>query len=141
MTNNNSFVNMFSDEENKNQYWTEKAIIDFSIELYHLLKIRGLSKKDFAHKINKSQAYITKVFRGDANFTIETMVSLVKALDGELTLHVTAKEDKVVNWLKVLKGGKKNPPVNQYWGKSFTAETILEPSARERINNEFAVVA
>ena len=141
MTNNNSFTNMFLEEENQNSYWTEKAIIDFSIELNHLLRKRGLSKKDFASKINKSQAYITKVFRGDANFTIETMVSLVRALDGELNLHVTAKEDKEVNWLKVLDGGKKHPHVNQSWGKAFTSETILCSSASGRINNEFAVVA
>ena len=135
MTDNNSFADLFSRAEAQDSYWTEKAILDFSIELYRLLQKRGLSKKEFAERINKSQAYVTKVFRGDANFTIETMVRLVRALDGELNLHVTAKEEYVVNWLKVMQGGKRLPTINQSWGKSLAHETIAGGS------HEFAVGA
>ena len=60
---------------------------------------------------------MTKVFRGDANFTIETMVTLTRALDGHLNLHITAKEEKVVNWLRVIRGGKKETVTNLLLGE------------------------
>lgn len=141
MIDNKRFAGLFVEAEAQNSYWTEKAILDFSIELYRLLHKRGLSKKEFATKINKSQAYVTKVFRGDANFTIETMVTLVRALDGELNLHVTAKEENVVNWLKVIRGGKKETAVNHSWGRSVTAETLVGAKVPGGVSHEFAVVA
>ncbi len=141
MTANKSFADLFSEAEEQNSYWTEKAILDFSIELYRLLQKRGLSKKAFAEKINKSQAYVTKVFRGNANFTIETMVSLSRALDGELSLHITPKEEKVVNWLKILQGGKREKSINPSWGQFIKTETIVDTTAPGRECHEFAVGA
>ena len=51
----NSFRDLFADVEKRDSYWSEKAITEFSVELYQLMRRRGLSKKDFAEKIGKSQ--------------------------------------------------------------------------------------
>ena len=69
-------------------YWIEKAKLDFSVALENRRRANGLSYKDVAIKIGTSQPYVTKVFRGDANLTIETMVKLARATGGQLELHI-----------------------------------------------------
>jgi transcriptional regulator with XRE-family HTH domain len=51
-------------------------------------KNAGLSYADLAKKIGTSAAYITKVFRGDANLTIESMVKLSRATGGKVDLRI-----------------------------------------------------
>ena len=124
MDKNKSFGNLFEEAKKDDSYWSEKAILKFSIELHNLMKKRGLSKKDFANKLKKSQAYITKIFRGNANFTIETMIGLTRALDGELSIHVTPKEEKIINWFKIIDGKKRRKPLvaDQAWCNNIKEE-------------------
>ena len=76
-------------------YWVESAKLDFSIELEKKRKRAGHSYADVAEKIGSSAAYITKVFRGDANFTIESMVKLAKATGGKLDIKIIDANAKV----------------------------------------------
>jgi len=69
-------------------YWREVAVLDFTSDLSQMLKDANMTRSELAKRINSSRAYITKVFRGDANFTIETMVKLVRAAGGELHIEV-----------------------------------------------------
>ena len=41
-----------------------------------------ISRVELAKRLGSSPAYITKVLRGDINFTVETMVRLAKAVGG-----------------------------------------------------------
>jgi hypothetical protein len=47
-----------------------------------------------------SPAYITKIFRGDVNFTIETMVKLARRVGARLHLHLIPEgmEANKFNW-------------------------------------------
>lgn len=82
-------------------YWVEQLKLDFSISLEKRRKNAGLSYADLAKKINTSPAYISKIFRGDANFTIESMVKLSRATGGKVDLRII-DNDMVVDksiWL------------------------------------------
>lgn len=124
----NNFRDLFADVEKRDSYWSENAITEFSVELLQLMKQRGLSKKDFAEKIGKSQAYITKVFKGNANFTIETMVKLTRALDGDLSLHVTPKEEKNPRWFRAV--GQNKPKLFATWGFHTDSDIIIDAQAQ-----------
>jgi transcriptional regulator with XRE-family HTH domain len=89
-----SFKGLFAEARRRNSFWSEKAKIDFAEDLWELMERRGVSRAQLAERIGSSAAYVTKALRGDANFTIESMVKLVRALDGQLTVHVGAAEDK-----------------------------------------------
>lgn len=67
--------------------------MDFTDSLESLMQRRGVNKSELARRIETSPAYITKILRGSTNFTLETMVKLVRALDGELHVRACAKED------------------------------------------------
>lgn len=92
-------------------YWVEKAKLDFSIALENLRRANNLSYKDVATKIGTSQPYVTKVFRGDANLTIETMVKLARATGGRLELHIADASAPQAAWdIRDLHRGHKPRP-------------------------------
>lgn len=69
-------------------YWLERTKLDFAIEMEKRRKRMHISNADIAEKIGTSAAYISKVFRGDANFTIESMVKLSRATGGKLHIKI-----------------------------------------------------
>ncbi len=79
-------------------YWIADAQTEFTEGLYALMQRRKTSKSELARSIDVSPAYITKILRGSTNFTLASMVRLVRALDGRLHLRVSAAEDRT-QWL------------------------------------------
>ena len=55
-----------------------------------LARWRGLSYADLAKNLGTSAAYISKVFRGDTNLPIESMVKLARATGGQLDVRIQA---------------------------------------------------
>ncbi len=100
-----SFNALIDEAKKHDSYWTECAILDFTSELHSLMESKGVSKADLAKKVGTSQAYITKVFSGNANFTIQSMVKFVRALDGKLHIHVDDKDTRI-RWIGSIDGGK-----------------------------------
>jgi transcriptional regulator with XRE-family HTH domain len=49
---------------------------------------KGITQAALAEKIGTSPAYISKVMRGDANFTLATMTKLAMAVDGKIKLCI-----------------------------------------------------
>lgn len=82
------------------QYWVERAKQEFSADLEKHRRLQNLSGKDLAEKIGTSPAYISKVFRGDSNFTIETMVKLARAVGGRLEMKITDGAESNAVWQK-----------------------------------------
>lgn len=120
----NDFGKLFAELEKSDSYWAQKTIVDFSVELHKLMRLRKLSKKQFSQKLGTSQAYITKVFKGDANFTIDTMVKLVRALNGQMKINVCPAEEKNVHWCRLLKN---NQPQKPFVPKSWASNMEVEP--------------
>lgn len=130
---NKSFKKMFSDVKKGESYWSEKAKLDFAIELNNLLEKRGISRADFSRLLGKSPAYITKILRGENNFTIETMTKIARVLDGNLALHITPKEEKVQTWFRVLEGGQKKrqkASKRPNWGKKIQENSQIKTNTR-----------
>lgn len=68
-----------------------KEFVDLSFKIvdriYDILQEKGMSQKDLAEKLDKSEAEISKWMRGTHNFTISTIIKLECAL-GEPILSV-----------------------------------------------------
>lgn len=58
------------------EYLTDWVVFVFTEELLKYMEVAGMNKKDLAKKLNCSQAYITKLFRGNPNLTVKKMVEL-----------------------------------------------------------------
>jgi transcriptional regulator with XRE-family HTH domain len=70
-------------------YWVEKAKLDYALELDKFRRVSGLSGKTLAEKLGTSAAYISRVFRGDTNLTIESMVKLARATGAKVEIKLT----------------------------------------------------
>jgi len=79
-------------------YWVESAKLDFAMALEKQTRLAGLSYAMLAKKIGTSAAYISKVFRGDTNMTIETMVKLTHATGARLNIEIMNESVATQRW-------------------------------------------
>ena len=86
-------------------YWVEKTKLDFSLSLEKQRRVIGMSYADVARKINSSAAYVTKIFRGDVNMTIESMVKLARAAGGQLHIQIIDEKASATIWNKIPSNG------------------------------------
>lgn len=79
-------------------YWVERAKLDFAIGLESQRRKAGLNYKQMADRLHSSAAYISKVFRGDSNLTIESMVKLARASGGCLEVRIVSPAETLNSW-------------------------------------------
>ena len=70
-------------------YRAEGASIRFTEDLVATMKSSGLTRSALADKIGTSPAYITKILKGETNFTLDSMVKIANALNCELAIGLT----------------------------------------------------
>lgn len=83
------------------EFLVEEAKIDFAVALERMMSRNRIKKADLAKKLGTSAPYVTKVLRGDANFTIETMVKLAHAAGGKYC-HDIVRQNEDVQWVSVV---------------------------------------
>jgi len=141
-----SFSQIFAEAEQRDSYWVEGAILDFTKELHNLMKKKGITNAELADKIGTSRSYITKVFRGNANFTVESMIKLTRAVGGNLHVHVTDQEAEV-RWVDVFDGGKNKCTISEECsvdehespGTTFNWEELLPALKKVELKKHVAV--
>lgn len=79
-------------------YWVESAKLDFAMKLEKQIRLADLSYATLAKKIGTSAAYISKIFRGDTNMTIETMVKLTRASGARLNIEIVNEAVAAQRW-------------------------------------------
>ena len=62
--------------------------MDFAFSLEEQRRRSGKTSVAIANALGVTRAYISKVFRGDVNFTIESMVKLARASGGDLSIRI-----------------------------------------------------
>ena len=108
---NKSFIEVLNKIKKSDRYWEEKAIIDFVSDLNIAMKKKNITNSEFARILGKSRAYVSKVLSGQENFTIKTMVRLVRALDGYLCINLSDRPSEF-KWNEVVKKRDKVRPLN-----------------------------
>ena len=86
---------------------------DFITEINKKRSALGISFGQLAEKIKVSKPYMTKIMRGESNFTIESMVKLAKATDSRVVISVVDNSKFVINdaWIQSYK--QKNTTASQ----------------------------
>jgi len=84
-----SFKRLLTAAQQRPEYWEEGAIIDFTEALYSAMAQQGVTRSELARRLGSSQAYITRVLSGNANFTLKTMSKLAFALGMQLDVGLS----------------------------------------------------
>jgi transcriptional regulator with XRE-family HTH domain len=89
-----SFAKLLEEAKKRDAYWVADAIYTFTKELHQLTENKGLSRDELACLTGFSPAYITRIFRGDVNLNIHTMVRLARCVGARLHLHLVPEGDE-----------------------------------------------
>tara|TARA_B110000208_G_C11684389_1_gene399988 strand:- start:476 stop:928 length:453 start_codon:yes stop_codon:yes gene_type:complete len=88
-----NFLNKIDSYRSSHEYLSGKAKDQFAFDVDTEMRIKRITKKQMAERMNTSAAYVTKVLRSDANLTFETVGKILHAL-GVKDFHVVmAKPD------------------------------------------------
>lgn len=74
------FNELLTEARNDGTYFIEGDKIEFSIIINTLMQDLGVSKTELAKRVGSAPAYISRLLRGDANPTLETMTRVANAL-------------------------------------------------------------
>lgn len=90
-----SFKQLIQKSKQSDSFWIEKAILEFTSDIYQEMKRQNKTNADMARILGTSPAYITKVFSGNANFTIQSMVKISRALNCRLHVKAVHESKKI----------------------------------------------
>jgi transcriptional regulator with XRE-family HTH domain len=102
-----SFRELIDQAKGRDTYWVTSMILDFTEGLHNIMEANGVSRSGLARRLGVSPAYITKALRGNVNFTVDSMVRLVRAAGGEVSIHVAPKSKRERNRSNRKEGIKK----------------------------------
>lgn len=91
---NKALQNFVDNGKDTDSFWIEDAKLEFALALEQHRKKAGMTYKEIASKIATSAAYITKVFRGDSNLTIDSMVKLARSVGGRVEIKIVDEHAK-----------------------------------------------
>jgi transcriptional regulator with XRE-family HTH domain len=76
----------------------ETSKMKFAFKITDFLKHNNMSNKHLADILDTSNAYVTKILRGDQNFSIESMHKIADAVNADLSFHLSHKGTNI-QWL------------------------------------------
>lgn len=83
-----SFAELYREAEQHDDYWVAHASQGFLEDLVRGMEEAGVSRAELARRLGSSPAYVTKILRGNVNFTLASLVKLARAVGAELRLTI-----------------------------------------------------
>lgn len=83
-----SFAALYAKLEPTPAYQAEKLTVAFLAELNAFMQAHDVSNAELARRAGVSPAYITKLFRGSSNLSIETLTKFANAVGCKVHLHL-----------------------------------------------------
>ena len=77
------------------------ARIGFEEDLYRLIQAEQITRSELARRIETSSAYISKIFNGTTNYTLQTMAKLAKAVGAIVQIRLVSEGREVVRVMDV----------------------------------------
>lgn len=83
-----SFAELYREAERHDDYWVASVAHGFLEDVVRGMEQAGISRAELARRLGTSPAYVTKILRGNVNFTLASLVKLARAVGGELRLAI-----------------------------------------------------
>lgn len=89
--NNIDAVAFFKEIESSDEFHYESAKLEFALKLKRAMERENLKNAQLVERLGVSRSTVSKLLRGDANVTIETMVKGCRALGGRLFIKIACE--------------------------------------------------
>lgn len=129
-----SFAEIFKKAKERETYLKASIILEFTEGLYGLMQDNNITRKELAERLGTTPAYVTKVLRGDVNFTIDSIVKLAKAAGGSVQIHIGQEQ---IRWFGVAR--KKKAPIPDL--SEYTKTQVKTYSNKETDDGSIPVAA
>jgi transcriptional regulator with XRE-family HTH domain len=83
-----SFDDLYREAEEHDDYWVGGIALELTEAVTEIMERDGISRSELARRLGTSPAYVTKMLRGNANFTLTTMSRLARALGADLQIQL-----------------------------------------------------
>jgi transcriptional regulator with XRE-family HTH domain len=83
-----TFQDLYREAQQHDDYWVAGLIQEFTEALANRMEAAEISRSELARRLGSSPAYVTKVLRGNGNFTLTTLVRLARAVGMEVRLDL-----------------------------------------------------
>jgi len=83
-----SFESLFEQAEKRLDYKVEGAKNEFTEKIVRRMEESGISRSELADRLGKKKPQITRLLKGNNNFTVETMVEIADALGCNYRSHL-----------------------------------------------------
>ena len=83
-----SFTELYREAERHDDYWVAGLAQAFLEDLVRAMDEAGISRAELARRLGSTPAYVTKILRGNVNFTLTSLVKLARAVGCELHLAI-----------------------------------------------------
>jgi hypothetical protein len=108
------------------EYKVDVAALEFVDELVRAMRLAAVNQAELARRLAASEPYVSKVLRGDTNFTLGTMVKLATAVQSEIRVHL-APAGSTVYWHDLIKAPQAEVAWPQIAKPRKHAETKASP--------------
>jgi transcriptional regulator with XRE-family HTH domain len=115
-TSSKGFSAIFERVEKSEGYQLDALKVELCEQIYSIMEQEGIAKAELARRLQTSRAYITKLLQGSANFTLESLVKVARALGCNVTVTLRSQAEEEFSSL---------------W-KAKSASDSLSESARQR---------
>ncbi|MFU8780732.1 MAG: helix-turn-helix domain-containing protein [Kiritimatiellia bacterium] len=88
MNKRSSFASFFDTAEQTHEYWAERSFLDFTENIIEQMNHQNVTRTELARRLGASTPYVTKILKGETNFTLDSMVKLARAVGCELKTHL-----------------------------------------------------
>lgn len=87
-----TFRQLRNEAKQHDAYWIDRTVLSFLVQLSSRMKEGGLNKTQLAERIGTSKAYLSKIFSGNPNFTVATLVRLARATGAQVEIRIVPAE-------------------------------------------------
>lgn len=124
---------LFEEARKTPEYKVERLVLEFTSDIERRMQARGMTRAQLARKLGVSKPYVTKLFRGEGNYTLDTMVRVADAVGADLHQRL-CNDGSGMRWFEIIPG--QHP--------AFAAETLAETKAvasTEEFHDDLAAAA
>ncbi|WP_025324471.1 helix-turn-helix domain-containing protein [Deferrisoma camini] len=138
------FQKYFDGLDQDPEFLAVHAVHDFTLEIHRLMEKHGINKAELARRLGTSQAYVTKMLSGNANFTIKTMTKIAAAFGERVHIHLDpgpCEESRATVWEKLPWPGRPGQWTQAAEGWADTYRETEIPAAKEECDESAPLAA
>lgn len=86
-----SFQGLLEEAQQHDDFWIEAVILEITEAVVRRMDELAMSRSELARRLGTSPAYVTKILRGSANFTLASIVKLARALECDVSVRLAPR--------------------------------------------------